>query len=316
MIGTGALTVKGTSVLSIIGSNPINSAKTWAMKSFVSLLRGKVSNAFSDSPRLRGYVTTRGFLISKQELMKVDSEDLWKSGYMFQFNPSQIQDIKNTSYETRPYAGFPYVDYIWAGGGERVISFQLIVDDTPQSHTATFRPETFGSHRAQSIKTNVSDSGKTNTVKKQISDDFKGAVSVSGISLSKAPKNIEWDSTTGAYSITRIHERGTLDAVEKITQYLYPARGRKRNATSMLPIPHFSTGGIIEVEQFRPPAIVVFSFGNNYYLEGVIKSANTTHTLFDADLTPIRSTIDIEFGVIDTAAVTQTSIQYPQSSDK
>ena len=308
--------MSGISVLGIMGSNPINSATTWVTKSFVSLLRGRASNAFADSPKLRGYVTTRGFLISKQELQRVDSEDLWKSGYMFQFNPAQIQDIKSTSYETRPYAGLPYVDYIWSGGGERVISFQLILDDTPQSHTKTFRPETFGSHLAQSIKTNTSESGTHKAFSKQgISNELKNIGSQMGITLSKAPTKFDWDDN-GAYSTTRIHERGTLGAVEKITQYLYPALGRKRNATSMMPIPHFSTGGIVEVEQFRPPAIVVFSFGNNYYLEGIIKSANTSHTLFDADLTPIRTTVDIEFGVIDTAKVEQTQIQYPQSSDR
>ena len=107
-----------------------------------------------------------------------------------------------------------------------------------------------------------------------------------------------------------------LDAIERITQYLYPARTRKKNATSLMEIPHFSTGGIIEVEQFRPPAIVVFSFGDNYYLEGIIKSANAQHTLFDSDLTPIRSTVDIEFGVIDTAPVSdRKTIQYPQNTN-
>lgn len=308
----------GNSVLSLLGSSPLNSATTWTTKSFVSLLRGKPSKAFygSAETRTRGYVSTRGFLISKMELQRMDAgEAIWESGYMFQFNPNQIQDVKNTVYETRSYAGLPYVDYIWAGGGERVISFQLFLDDTPQSHTSTFRPDTFGSKLANGIKTNIK--GKSKFLSKQmLSDTASSVASNFGITLAKAPKELEWDESTGAYSHTRIHERGTLDAVERITQYLYPARTRKKNATSLMEIPHFSTGGIIEVEQFRPPAIVVFSFGDNYYLEGIIKSASTQHTLFDADLTPIRSTIDIEFGVIDTTPISdRKTIQYSQSTD-
>jgi len=52
------------------------------------------------------------------------------------------------------------------------------------------------------------------------------------------------------------------------------------------------------MNQFRPPAIAVLSLGP-LYLEGVIKSAPVTYTLFDQDLTPIRATIDIVFSVYE-----------------
>lgn len=315
MIGEGLLGVKGNSVLSILGSNPLNSATTWVTKSFVSLLRGKPSNAFTESRGTRGYVSTRGFLISKDRLLSLDDDTaLWESGYMFQFNPSQIQDIKASNFEVRSYAGLPYVDYIWTGGGERIINFQLFLDDTPQSHTRTFRPQTFGSKLASELKT--TSKGKSKLLSKQgITDLATNVASQVGISLTKAPKKLEWNDSTGAYSHTRIHERGTLEAVERITQFLYPALQGKHGNTDLTP-PKFSTGGIVQVEQFRPPSIVVFSFGDNYYLEGIIKSANTTHTLFDSDLTPIRSTLDIEFGVIDTAPINdRKSFNYPQDTN-
>lgn len=303
MIGAGSLTMKGNSVLSITGGGLLNTAKTWAIKSFVSLFRAKASNAFSKTPGLRGYVNTRGFLISKYELNSIGGEEaLWQSGYMFQFNPNQLQDVKSVAYETRSYAGMPYIDYIWTGGGERTISFSLFIDDTPQSHTSFFRPETFGSKRANELKV---EKGKKTTI-------WQKAAGELGINLSKAPDSLEW-TNNGAYSNTRIHERGTLDAVERITQYLYPARQWKYGRTQQ-PAVHFSTGGVVEVQQFRPPSIVVFSFGNNYYLEGIIKSAEVTHSLFDSDLTPIRSTVAVTFGVIDVANVTPQTIKYPEGT--
>lgn len=305
-----ALTIKGNSVLSIIGSSPINSAITWAEKSFVSLFRMKASNAFSESKGTRPYVNTRGYLISKKELFSLDDGlALAQSGYMFQFNPQQFTDSKVSNFETRSYAGLPYVDYIWTGGGERQISFQLFIDDTPASHTRTFNADTY-SKLADEIKVQQEKTKEKFLSKKWFKGAAETALSSIGISLTEEPKALEWKSY-GAYSHTRIHERGTLDAVERVTQYLYPQAEWKYGRTKR-PIPKFSTGGIVNVEQFRPPAVVVFSFGDNYYLEGIMRSANVTHTLFDADLTPIRSTIDVTLGIIDSEAITDMRlINYP-----
>ena len=104
-------------------------------------------------------------------------KSLWEKGYFFQFNPQTISDNKSTEYEVRPYAGLPYNDYNWSNGGERIISFQLFLDDTPQSHIATFRPDVL-------------------------------ADQIDGTSTNK--NAFQWTSS-GAYSRTRAHERGVLD---------------------------------------------------------------------------------------------------------
>lgn len=232
---------------------------------FYSLFRSGTSNAFSgDSGRnSRGYTLTRGILINSKDL----KNSLWEKGYFFQFNPQTITDSKNTEYEVRSYAGLPYNDYNWSNGGERIINFQLFLDDTPQSHTSEFRPDILADQIDKSAKS---------------TDSF------------------QW-ITSGAYSRTRIHERGVLDKVELLQSFLYP-EPIGDEAT-----PKFAQGGVVSMNQFRPPATIVFALGP-IYLEGVLKSAPVNYTLFDVDLTPLRATVDIELGIFEYQSINHIMI--------
>ena len=254
-------------MIEVLGQSPINSAVTAGRSYFTSILRNKVSTSFGGDPNSsrysRTYTSARGILINKEFVQGAGTPDL-KKGYQFQFNPANISDVKNTLYETRQYAGLSYVDYIWGGGGERIISFQLFLDNTPQSKTREFRPTAYGSSLAQEIKTEGNGYAYTNF-------EYK--------------KN-------GAYSISRVHERGVLPEVELLQSYLYPAPLIDEKT------PLFAEGGVVSTNQFRPPATVIFALGP-FYLEGVVKSAQVNYTLFDQDLTPIRATVDIEFAVFE-----------------
>ena len=128
-------------MIEVLGQSPISSVATAGRSVFMSILRNKPSKAFGEDPNRypRPYTSTRGILINKELVDGVKTPDL-KQGYQFQFNPQTITDVKNTLYETRQYAGLPYNDYIWGGGGERIISFQLFLDNTPQSKQRSFRP--------------------------------------------------------------------------------------------------------------------------------------------------------------------------------
>ena len=259
------------SVLEALGQSPINSAITAGLSKFTSLLRNRVSNAFSDDPGRypRGYVKTRGILIEKEKIAKQEFD----KGYFFQFNPAEIQDVKNTLYEVRSYAGMAYNDYIWSNGGERIISFQLFLDNTPQSKTEQFRPQA------------INNTAVANT--RQSAGSNYG-------------NYFQWINN-GAYSNTRVSERGILPEVELIQSFLYPAPIGNENT------PLFTEGGIVTSTQFRPPATLVFALGP-FYLEGVLRSAPVTYQLFDSDLTPIRATISIEFAVFEFETVNKIEI--------
>lgn len=152
--------------------------------------------------------------------------------------------MKNTLYEVRPYAGMAYNDYIWSNGGERIISFQLFLDNTPQSKTEQFRPEA------------INNTALANTLQAE---------------GTKNPSSFQWVQN-GAYSNTRVSERGVLPEVERLQSFLYPAPiGDEKT-------PLFAEGGIVTTTQFRPPSVLVFALGP-LYLEGVLRSAPVTYQL-------------------------------------
>jgi len=51
----------------------------------------------------------------------------------FRFNPSTINDVKETNWVEHKIPGLPYAKYHWTGGGTRNISFELFLDgfETP-----------------------------------------------------------------------------------------------------------------------------------------------------------------------------------------
>lgn len=292
-------------MIEVLGQSPISSVATAGRSEFMSIFRNKPSKAFGEDPNRypRPYTSTRGILINKELVDGVKTPDL-KQGYQFQFNPQTITDVKNTLYETRQYAGLPYNDYIWGGGGERIISFQLFLDNTPQSHIQSFRPTAYGSKLADAIKVEgtgftyddkgrITGTGDKSYFGKGIVDEIvsQGKSIAESFLPSKGPSKFDYDQY-GAYSRSRIDERGILPEVELLQSFLYPAPLAGKTT------PLFAEGGIVNVEQFRPPATVILAVGP-LYLEGVIKSAPVTYTLFDQDLTPIRGTVDIEFAVFE-----------------
>ena len=291
-------------MIEVLGSSPINSVATAGRSEFMSIFRNKVSKAFGEDPNRypRPYTSTRGVLINKEYVDGVKTPDL-KQGYQFQFNPQTINDVKNTLYETRQYAGMPYNDYIWSGGGERIISFQLFLDNTPQSKQRSFRPTAYGSKLAKEFKTEGTgytfdeNTGKYTLDKsyfgKGVVDELKsvGKSIKERVVPSKGPSSFEYIDND-AFSTSRVDERGILPEVEKIRSFLYPAPLTGETT------PLFAEGGVVSMNQFRPPATVILAVGP-LYLEGVVKSAPVQYILFDQDLTPIRGTVDIEFAVFE-----------------
>ena len=249
-----------------IVKDSINTAAIAGLGQFKSIFQRIQGMAGWENPSRypRGYTNTRGILIARDALRKRELD--FSGAYYFQFNPAQIQDVKESLYEVRPYGGLSYNDYIWNGGGERIITFQLFLDNTPQSKTEVFRPSAYNSQEARVI----SPKGKS-----EAGDFIFGGT---------------------AYSVSRVHERGILPEIEKIQSFLYPAKiGDERT-------PRFSEGGIVSSIQFRPPDVVVLALGP-LYLEGFIKSAPISYQLFDRDLTPLRATVDIEFAVTEYAEI-------------
>lgn len=281
-------------MIEVPGQSPINSVTTAGRSTFMSIFRNKPSRAFGEDPSRypRPYASTRGILINKEFVDGSKMMDL-NQGYQFQFNPQTITDVKNTLYETRQYTGLPYNDYIWGGGGERTISFQLFLDNTPQSKQRSFRPTAYGSKLAKEFKTEGTGYTFDENAGRRFINDFKDQVNdlKESATPSKGPSSFEYIDND-AYSISRVDKRGILPEVELIQSFLYPAP--LLNETT----PLFTEGGIVSENQFRPPAIAILAIGP-LYLEGVVKEAPVTYTLFDQDLTPIRGTIDIEFAVFE-----------------
>lgn len=122
-------------MIELLGQSVIGSAATAGRRAFVSVLSRRVASG--DVAENRSRTSTRGILINKKYVYAPNGPQLNK-GYRFQFNPTTITDNKGTTYDTRSYTALPYNDYVWSGGGERILHFQLFLDDTWQSKTPTF----------------------------------------------------------------------------------------------------------------------------------------------------------------------------------
>lgn len=299
-------------MIGVLGASPISNVTAAGLNSFVSLLSTKSSRAYGSERWNRAYTKTRGIIINK-EFLNGTPIDL-NRGYQFQFNPATIEDVKTTLYEERNYAGLPYIDYIWGGGGERLITFELFLDNTPASHTHSFRPTEYNSVLADDLSSANKEgygydaSGRlvTNGQRSYLGKGLVENVTSVGRSIinqassvvpSKKPSGFQWVEN-GAYSHTRIHERGVLPEVELLQSFLYPAPLVGENT------PRFAEGGVVSSNQFRPPATAVLCVGP-LYLEGVVKSLPVKYTLFDEDLTPIRAQVNVEFSVFEFVEVTR-----------
>ena len=291
-------------MIEVLGQSPISSVATAGRSVFMSILRNKPSKAFGEDPNRypRPYTSTRGILINKELVDGVKTPDL-KQGYRFQFNPQTITDVKNTLYETRQYAGLPYNDYIWGGGGERIISFQLFLDNTPQSKQRSFRPTAYGSKLAKEFKTKGTgytfdeNTGKYTLNRGYFGKGFVDELKSQAKSIkestfpSKGPSSFEYIDND-AYSTSRVDERGILPEVELIQSFLYPAPLTGETT------PLFAEGGIVSVNQLRLPATIILEIGT-LYVEGVLKRAIVIYNMFEKDLRFIRGTVDVEFAVFE-----------------
>lgn len=276
-------------MIEVLGQSPVNSALSAGRSKFMSIFRRKPAG-YGDIPGRysRSYAATaRGQLIRKNDYKKEGSPR-----YYFQFNPQTISDVKSTLYETRNYAGLPYVDYVWGGGGERTISFSLFMDNTPQSKTAAFIPTALGSKEAKTIKlegATINSEGVIVTEKKTLGQQL-------GLSVAKGNASFQFEGD--AYSLSRVSERGILDEVEYIQSFLYPEPVGDEKT------PMFAYGGIVSAQQFRPPAVAILTLGP-LFLQGLVKAASVEYQLFDQDLTPIRATMQIEFAVFEFEDITR-----------
>lgn len=288
-------------MIEALGSSVISGVTTAGLNEFVSVLRNKPNTGFQRKKTRLTYTEVRGKLLNKKDL---NDTSKW---HYFQINPQTIDDVKNTIYEVRQYAGLSYNDYIWGGGGERTITFQLFLDDTPQSRRDEFRPRMYNSQKANEIVTTgvgykKDPLGNYTLDKTYFGKGFVDEIKSQAKSIkesivpSKEPSSFQIQDN-GAWLDSRVDERGVLPEVEKIQSFLYPA------ALEGEQTPLFATGGIVNSSQFRPPPIVILSIGP-IYMEGVVKSAPVKYTLFDYDLTPIRATIDIEFAVFEFEELT------------
>jgi hypothetical protein len=70
------------------------------------------------------YSTIRGTFVL------LDDEDRYLN---FQFNPEELSDSKEVTYEDRSKTGFDNTDYIWVNGGSRTITFTLQLDASEAS---------------------------------------------------------------------------------------------------------------------------------------------------------------------------------------
>lgn len=248
-------------IVEALGSAPLSTAVSSGMNKFTSIFRNKPSTMYkgNDYNKPRSYVREAGLLIAMEYTDQKNPD--FSKGYYFQFNPQTVTDTKSTIYETRSYAGTPYVDSIWGNGGERTVTFQLFLDDTPGSDISYLRGNP-----------HIAENGA-------LAYTYTEGLNVTGDLNNR----------------TRVHERGILDAVELIQSFMYPAPLKGSDGKD-LPTPRFASGGVVTMTQFRPPAKAIITIGALYY-SGYVKAAPVTYELFDADLTPIRGTIDLEFVV-------------------
>lgn len=113
----------------------VQSVRNWAtnrLGNFLALFQfpNRGYDDKSEYQKDRSYwEVTRGFL----GLVDDVESGIFDRVYQFQFNPATISTNKQTNYSNRPYPGLPYEELIWSGAGPREISFELFIDDTPQS---------------------------------------------------------------------------------------------------------------------------------------------------------------------------------------
>lgn len=99
----------------------------------------------------------------------------------------------------------------------------------------------------------------------------------------------------GVDTLDQVYPRGVMPMVEGLTKFLYPIKDNP-NA------PSFSSGGVVPTVRFLPPPIAIFVFGD-IYLEGILSDVQTSYTLFNTKLQPVRAECNVTFKVIEVEVV-------------
>jgi hypothetical protein len=98
-----------------------------------SIVRDISGNSSKSAPSAGGagpiYNNVRGLLCEKNNPDRV---------LIFQFNPEEVSDQKETVWEERGTTGFDHTEDIWIRGGGRKINFRLFLDATASSNTMHF----------------------------------------------------------------------------------------------------------------------------------------------------------------------------------
>jgi hypothetical protein len=106
-------------------------------------------------------------------------------------------------------------------------------------------------------------------------------------------------------NLTHNPDRGTLIQCEFFEQFLHP---RKKEGVL------FVRGNYIPNQtQFAYPSEVFFIYGSLFY-KAVLTSADVTHLLFNSDLVPLRSKVQIELNIKESANIL-TDINFDKYQD-
>lgn len=205
---------------------------------------------------------------------------------IFQFNPEEIEYEKMSEFSHHDRLGFSYTIPFWVSGGSKTISFRLFLDATPGSNYRIFKKAI-----SSKYQTNANNGTHINF------DDYL----LSGLA----------DGS-----------EGLLPELEKLEAFQYPIDKSKQDLVQFNTRRQVSgttqsftpaNPDVLSLEQFANPPYVVFSYGNVYAVT-LVQSMRRKDILFNKDLNPIRSEIDLllevhESRVIDTNVIFQTKVE-------
>lgn len=113
-------------------------------------------------------------------------------------------------------------------------------------------------------------------------------------------------STTGLDNLNDASNkkpRGVLDDCELLESFLRPDVPVK----GAIKTPRFSSGGVVPSNQFYPPPVLIFVYGN-FYMEGILKSADFSYTNFKPNLIPMRAETNVVFAVLEQQEVSINTV--------
>lgn len=84
---------------------------------------------------------------------------------------------------------------------------------------------------------------------------------------------------------------GTTPMVNGLRSFLYPVQKNKKLVS-------FVGSNPSPQDRFTHPPVLIFSFGS-YYVECLLTMAEFTHTLFNSDLKPVRTTVAVTLAVLE-----------------